>query len=93
MAKKENAPSTVGVTTNSFTKGLNKDADPLFVAEGMWRDARNAVNNTDEGSLGTLSNAESNQLCALVGETMTLPLNPLTGNKNIYIIGTIHLYS
>ena len=93
MAKKKNAPSTVGVTTNSFTKGLNKDADPLFVAEGMWRDARNVVNNTDEGSLGTLSNAESNQLCALVGETMTLPLNPLTGNKNIYIIGTIHLYS
>ena len=92
MAKK-NIQDSSNVVTNSFVKGLNKDADPLFVQEGMWTHARNAVNNTSEGDLGTLSNAESNTLCAKVGESMTLIPNPLTGEKNIHIIGTLYLYS
>jgi hypothetical protein len=84
MAKK-NAQQTSNTQTNSFIKGLNKDADPLFVQEGMWTHARNAVNNTTEGDLGTLSNEESNALCAQTGKT----LNSLF----VYIIGAIHLYS
>jgi hypothetical protein len=92
MAKK-NSQDTSSTVTNTFIKGLNKDADPLFVQEGMWTHARNAVNNTSEGDLGTLSNAESNILCTKVAESMILPLNPLTGGKNIYITGTIYLFS
>jgi|688.fasta_scaffold00084_9 hypothetical protein len=85
MAKKNQNQNTNSQQTNSFIKGLNKDADPLFVQEGMWTHARNAVNNTVEGDLGTISNEESNFLCAKVGTTM--------GSSFVYIIGKIHLYS
>jgi hypothetical protein len=84
MAKTAGQDSS-NINTNSFIKGLNKDADPLFVQEGMWTHARNAVNNTAEGDLGTLSNEESNALCALTGTTM--------GSSYVYIIGVIHLFS
>ena len=81
MAKKQD---TAQNQTNTFIKGLNKDSDPSFVTEGMWTHARNAVNNTAEGDLGTLSNERSNALCAKAGETMV-------GYK--YIIGLINLFS
>jgi len=84
MAKKQ-GQETSQVQTNSFIKGLNKDADPLFVQEGMWTHARNAVNNTAEGDLGTLSNEESNALCAQTGTKMNAPY--------VYITGAIHLFS
>ena len=42
----------------------------MFVQEGMWTHARNVTNNTAEGDLATLSNEESNALCAIAGETM-----------------------
>jgi len=71
--------------TSTFVKGLNKDSDPSFVTEGMWTHARNAVNNTAEGDLGTLSNESANYLCSVAGETI------LNGRK--VIVGTIHLYS
>jgi len=76
--------NTVQSITNSFSKGLNKDTDPSFVQSGLWVHARNMVNNTDEGSLGTLSNEDSNYLCGTSGETMI-------GDKKI--IGLVHLYS
>ena len=72
------------VSSNSFVKGLNKDSDTSFVQEGMWVHARNAVNNTTEGNLGTLSNEESNALCSTVAQS-------LIGFK--YIIGAINLFS
>ncbi len=81
MAKKQD---TAQNQTNTFIKGLNKDSDPSFVTEGMWTHARNAVNNTAEGDLGTLSNERSNALCAVAGQTMT-------GFK--YVIGLINLFS
>ena len=84
MAKNK-GQETSTVQSNSFIKGLNKDADPLFVQEGMWTHARNAVNNTAEGDLGTLSNEESNALCAQTGLTMNVSFR--------YIVGTIHLFS
>ena len=70
--------------TNSFLKGLNKDSDPSFVQDGMWTHARNATNNTNEGYLGTLSNEDSNFLCATAGSTLP---------DTKHIVGTIHLYS
>ena len=86
MAKK-NIQDSSERAINTFVKGLNKDSDPTYVQEGMWTHARNAVNNTVEGNLGTLSNEISNFLCSITGETM-----PTTVVAK-YIIGAIHLYS
>jgi hypothetical protein len=79
--------NTTQIINRSFTKGLNKDADSTFVQEGMWTHARNAVNNTDEGNLGTISNENANFLCITAGATMPA----FAVNK--YIIGTIQLFS
>jgi hypothetical protein len=79
--------NTAQIINRSFTKGLNKDADPSFVQEGMWTHARNAVNNTEEGNLGTISNEDANTLCIAAGNTM-----PINVTKK-YIIGIIQLFS
>jgi hypothetical protein len=71
--------------TNSFVKGLNKDNDSSFIPEGMWTHARNVINNTVEGNLGTLSGEPANYLCAVAGDT-------LIGGRKI-IVGAVHLYS
>mgnify|MGYP006281910209 CR=1 FL=1 len=84
MAKKSNADFNL-TENNSFVKGLNKDSDSSFIQEGMWTHARNVVNNTIEGNLGTLSAESSNYLCATTGST-------LTGTRKV-IVGCIHLYS
>jgi hypothetical protein len=68
-----------------FIKGLNKDSDPLFVQEGMWTHARNASNNTAEGDVGSLSNEESNYLCAQTGLTLN--------SQHTYIVGAINLFA
>ena len=84
MAKSQNSEQNI---THTFTKGLNKDSDPTFVNDGMWTHARNAVNNTSEGDLGTLSNEASNFLCAVTGTTMQAAVTDL------YIIGCIQIFS
>jgi hypothetical protein len=80
-----NKQNSTSIQTNTFMKGLNKDSDPSFVSEGMWTHARNAVNNTSEGDLGTISNESSNYLCSRVAESIT--------NGRKIIVGAIHLYS
>ena len=87
MAKqrKQQSGNTTSVQTNTFIKGLNKDSDPSFVQQGMWTHARNASNNTSSGDLGTISNEESNALCAQAMYAVT--------GENKDIIGTIHLFS
>lgn len=84
---KKGLQNTEKSITHNFAKGMNKDSDPTFVGDGMWTHARNAVNNTDEGNLGTLSNESSNILCVKAGETM-----PSTVVEK-YIVGTIQLFS
>ena len=84
MAKKRDSADVSVNSTNTFIKGMNKDSDPSFITEGSWIHARNAVNNTEEGDVGSLSNEPSNTFCVQTG------LN-LTGRKTI--IGTIHLFS
>ena len=84
MAKKSNIDLDK-TETNSFIKGLNKDSDSSFIQDGMWTHARNVVNNTIEGNLGTLSGEPANYLCATAGLT--------AGPGKPIIIGTIHLYS
>jgi hypothetical protein len=71
--------------TESFNRGMNKDSDPSYVQDGSWINARNAVNNTEEGEIGSLTNESSNFLCATTG--IHLP-----GNFK-YIIGQVHLFS
>ena len=84
MAKKRTSDLET-TETNSFIKGLNKDSDSSFVQDGMWTHARNIVNNTIEGNLGTISGEPANYLCAKAGET-------LPGLRKV-IIGAIHLFS
>jgi len=84
MAESENSGQSI---THTFTKGLNKDSDPTYVNDGMWTHARNAVNNTSEGDLGTLSNEVSNFLCAVTGATMQSTVT------DKYIIGCIQIFS
>jgi len=84
MAKRNNIDLDKS-ETNSFIKGLNKDSDSSFMQEGMWTHARNVVNNTIRGNLGTLSGEPANYLCAVAAETIPF------GRKSI--IGAIHLYS
>jgi hypothetical protein len=87
MAKQNNIQDTSQTIPDQFIKGLNKDSDPSFVAEGMWTHAVNAVNNTLQGDVGTISNEASNYLCGITGNTMP------AAATNRYIIGTIYLFS
>ena len=84
---KNNLQNTTETQTKSFVKGLNKDSEPSFLTDGMWTHAVNAMNNTAEGDLGTLSNESSNYLCITAGSTM-----PSTVVEK-YIVGGIHLFS
>jgi hypothetical protein len=85
---KDNQQKLTNSSTNTFVKGLNKDADAAFIQEGMWTHARNAVNNTIEGDLGTISNEASNALCIRV-----LNLAPVQPQAIKKIIGAIHLFA
>lgn len=61
--KRKNTTSTSGNLTNTFTKGLVKDYDDSYVGSGIWTHARNAVNNSHNGLLGTIQNEPSNLEC------------------------------
>ena len=83
----ENIQDTTQNQTKSFIKGLNKDSEPSYITDGMWTHAINAMNNTSEGDVGTLSNETSNFLCGQTGTTMPATVT------NKYIIGAIQLFS
>ena len=72
MAKKrnQNIQNTTQSHVNTFMGGMNRDSDPSFIKKGEWTHARNAVNNTLEGNLGTLSNENSNYLCSESGRNL-----------------------
>ena len=82
---KKGSSTTQMITTqsNTFTKGLLKDYDDVFFPESSWSHARNAVNNSSDGSLGVLGNEPSNTLCAPAGAQSTAPYQ---------INGAIHVY-
>ena len=80
MAKKENTPnpqSTSNIDTDIFVKGMTKDPNISLVGKDQWTHARNAINNSVDGDVGTLGNEQANYLCESA---------PFT------IIGAIHLY-
>jgi hypothetical protein len=71
--------------SRTFVKGLSRDMDPSFIQDGMWNYARNAVNNTREGEIGTLSNEESNRLCGKIGADLIV-------KHKIVIVGAVPLF-
>jgi len=81
---------------SNFIKGLNKDTDPTYIQEGMWTHARNVVNNSIEGDIGSLTNQPSNFKCPKdfpPGSTMPQSGAGTTVVVARYIIGVIHLFS
>ena len=77
MAKKSSLPQTSSVQTSTVNKGMMKDPNAGFIPQGAWSHARNAVHNSEDGDLGTLSNEQSNVFCTAAPYT---------------IIGVVHLY-
>jgi len=55
---------------NTFTKGMVKDFNDLFVGEGLWMHARNAVNNSHLGEVGVLGNEQANRYCTTAPYTV-----------------------
>lgn len=69
--------NTSSATTKPLSKGMIKDFDETYTPEGSWIHARNAVNNTIEGDLGTIGNEPSNVFCTaapytIIGRTYLL---------------------
>jgi hypothetical protein len=63
--------------TNSFIKGMVKDFSEIFVPEGVWTNAINAINTSHKGDEGNLGNEQSNKYCTSATYT---------------IIGLLHKY-
>jgi hypothetical protein len=49
---------------NSFVKGMLKDTTDVFVPEGVWFNAINAINNAHNGEVGAIGNEQSNLECS-----------------------------
>ena len=80
MAEKQNTPqlqNTSDIDTDVFVKGMTKDPNASMITKEQWSHARNAINNSVDGDLGTLGNEPANKQCTSA---------PFT------IIGAIHLY-
>lgn len=89
MAKKS---TRRGATTNTsdieakgFAKSLVEDVDNYFVDDNSWTQARNAINNSHTGDIGSLGNEPANIFCTRVTSDGTPTGAPLT------IIGAIHV--
>lgn len=59
-----NLQNTSIVKTNTFSKGMFKDTNDMYMSEGLWNHAVNAINNTHYGEVGTIGNEPSNKECA-----------------------------
>ena len=80
MANKQQNPqptNTSSADTDIFVKGMTKDPNASLVGKDQWTHARNAINNSASGDVGTLGNEPANLLCGKVPYT---------------VVGTIHLY-
>ena len=69
--------STSSVSTNTFSKGMNKDITPSFEPNNSWFHAVNAANNSSDGDVGVIGNEPANLQCGVIPYT---------------IIGAIHRY-
>jgi hypothetical protein len=75
----DNLPSQGSSTgkTNSFVKGMIKDYSEIYIPEGVWTNAINAINTSHKGDEGNLGNEQSNKYCTSATYT---------------IIGLLHKY-
>lgn len=58
-----NTQNTSGAKTNSFPKGMYKDNTDIYISEGLWTNAINAINNSHSGETGAIGNEPSNKFC------------------------------
>ena len=58
-----NMQNTTGAKTQSFSKGMNKDTTDIFMSDGLWYNAVNAINNSHYGESGSIGNEPSNKYC------------------------------
>lgn len=49
--------------TNTFSKGMVKDVTDIYLPEGVWSNAINAINNAHYGETGSIGNEPSNRYC------------------------------
>ena len=63
MANNNNMQGTSAVKSNIFTTGMNKDISDIFIPEGVWTNAINAINNSHYGHTGAIGNEQSNLEC------------------------------
>jgi len=75
--KQRAAKTSSSVSTNSFTKGMNKDITPSFEPNTSWYHAVNAANNSADGDIGVIGNEPANLQCGVIPYT---------------VIGAIHRY-
>jgi hypothetical protein len=62
MAEQNMQNSSSG-KTQSFNKGMNKDNTDIYMSEGLWYNAINAINNSHYGESGSIGNEPSNRFC------------------------------
>ena len=94
MAKKRKVTSkakrganvdTSDAKSQGFSKNLVEDVSNYLLDDSSWTQARNAINNSKSGDLGSLGNEPANTLCIDIRDQQTGA--PLT------IIGTVHAYA
>jgi hypothetical protein len=75
----DNTPSQGTSTgkTNSFAKGMVKDYSEIYIPEGVWTNAINAINTSHKGDEGNIGNEQSNLYCT---------------SSTYSIIGLLHKY-
>jgi len=65
MAKRKNTGNSLNTSEgNVFNKGMAKDYTEIFLEEGLWTHAVNAINNAHYGETGSIGNEPSNEFCA-----------------------------
>jgi hypothetical protein len=58
-----NIKNTTGAKSNTFSKGMYKDTTDIYMSDGLWYNAVNAINNSHYGETGSLGNEPSNLYC------------------------------
>ena len=59
----QNFTNTSAAKTNAFNKGMVKDYTDIYISEGLWTNAVNAINNAHYGETGSIGNEPSNKFC------------------------------
>jgi len=85
MAEEEAKAGTGDTKAQGFSKNLVEDVSNYLTDDSSWTQARNAINNSKTGDIGSLGNEPANTFCVAITNEQTG--TPLT------IIGTIHLKS